>query len=73
MAQRNLTLWTKINKDFAKGSRLTQKKWLELINSKAVAGKIIGDTPYIDADHFAGNINPQVQEKIESTFVNLLE
>jgi|GEM_PF-3708507 hypothetical protein len=54
-----LTIWTQMNnKYFTRKSRLAKKEWISHIQSNAVAGKVIGDKPYIDEDWFVSHNNP---------------
>ena len=56
MSTASLVKHTVINKEFfVEGSRLTKKKWRELVEDDVVVGKVIADDVYIDRNRFAVN------------------
>ena len=72
-----LTRWTYINRDFDANSRLSKKKWCQLIESRAVPGIVVDGEPLIDAalfyahtSHKAAETNPAAETSSPS--VNLL-
>ena len=66
-------MWTKINRDyFNKDSRPKKEQWCHWVESGQVAGKILGDTPYIDERHFVAHTKPQ-PVKPPPKHINLLE